>query len=286
MYKGIASKAIVPVTLAVTGFVVLGCLLLHSYIRNDLIANTIRHETGLADTIIKSTRYAMLKTDREMLQQAIRDIGAQPGVEHVRIFNKKGIVMFSSAPGEISRSVDKQAAGCNGCHRGKTPATRLGPMEQARRFTNGHGKEVLAITAPIYNDESCAAAGCHQSVARANVLGTLDIGFSIVPLQESLAQLRTRMALFCVMVLFLTVGGVCALLRRNVLMPIHELVLYAEDMVAGRLEQIPPSGSEEIEELAACLRRLAVDRLEAGADALAQRPERDHAQVVPPVPPG
>lgn len=264
MSHRIAAKAIIPVTVAVTGFVVLGSLLLHSYIRGDLVADTIRHEVGLADTIVKSTRYAMLKTDREMLQQVIRDIGSQPGVEHVRIFNKKGIVMFSSDQGEISRSVDKKAAGCNGCHSGDTPATRLGPMEQARRFTNGQGKEVLAITAPIYNEASCAAAACHQPVTRANVLGTLDIGFSTFPLQNSLAQLRTRLALFCVMVLFLTIGGVSALLRRNVLLPIRDLLTYAEDMAAGRLEQLPPDGSEEIEELAASLRRLAIARLEAG----------------------
>lgn len=265
MYNRIAAKAIIPVTLAVTGFVVLGCLLLHSYIRGDLVADTIRHEVGLADTIIKSTRHAMLKTDREMLQQAIRDIGSQPGVEHVRIFNKKGIVMFSSDPGELSRSVDKKAAGCNGCHSGTTPATRLGPMEQARRFTNGQGKEVLAITAPIYNEVSCAAAACHQPANKANVLGTLDIGFSTIPLQNSLAQLRARLAIFCLMVLFLTIGGVSALLRRNVLLPVRNLVIYAEDMAAGRLEQPPPNGSEEIEELASILRRMAIARLEAGS---------------------
>jgi len=264
MYNRIAAKAIVPVTLAVTGFVVLGCLLLHSFIRNDLISDTVRHEVGLADTIVKSTRHAMLKTDREMLQQAIRDIGSQPGVEHVRIVNKKGSVVVSSDPGELSRSVDKKAAGCNGCHSGATPATRLGPMDQARRFTNGQGKEVLAITAPIYNEASCSAVACHQPANQAKVLGTLDIGFSTVPLQNSLSQLRTRMAIFCVMVLFLTVGGVSALLRRNVLLPIRDLLSYADDMAAGRLEQLPPNGSEEIEELAARLRQLAIARLEAG----------------------
>lgn len=263
MYKGIAGKAIIPVALAVTGFVVLGCLLLHSYIRSDLVADTIRHEAGMADTIIRSTRYAMLKTDRQMLQQSIRDISVQPGVEHVRIFNKKGIVMFSSDPEELSRSVDKQAAGCSGCHSGKTPATRLGTMEQARSFTNGRGEEVLAITAPIYNEPSCATAGCHQSIAQSAVLGTLDIGFSIVPLQTSLAQLRNRLAIFCVMVLFLTVGGVCALLHRNVLLPIRELVVYADEIASGRMDRLPPNGSEEIEALAAHLHRMAVERLDA-----------------------
>ena len=52
-----------------------------------MVADTVRHEVGLADTVVRSTRYAMLNTDREMLQQTILDIGRQSSVEHIRIFN-------------------------------------------------------------------------------------------------------------------------------------------------------------------------------------------------------
>ncbi|GAB6084624.1 HAMP domain-containing protein [Desulfuromonas carbonis] len=271
MFNGIAAKAIIPVTLTVTGFVIVGCLLLHSFIKQDLIANTTRQEVSLADTIVKSTRYAMLKTDREMLQQSLRDIGGQTGVEHVRIFNKKGIVMFSSDPTEIDRAVDKKSAGCSGCHSGATPATRLGPMEQARRFTNGEGKEVLAITAPIYNEASCAILECHPSLDEVKILGTLDIGLSTAPLQSALAQLRTRLAVFCLMVLFLTVGGVSALLLRNVLLPIRDLVGFAEDLAMGRPEPKSPDGSEEIDALVSSLRQLA-----AKGQGAAQEPAGNH----------
>jgi sensor histidine kinase regulating citrate/malate metabolism len=259
MLNGIAVKAIVPITLAVTGFVILGCLLLHSFNKTDLISDTIRHEAGLADTIVKSTRYAMLKTDREMLQQSIHDIAGQEGVEHVRIFNKKGIVMFSSDPDEINQAVDKKTAGCNVCHNSPEPVTRLGTMEQARRFTNGHGSEVLAITTPIYNEPSCAAASCHGPVDQSEILGTLDIGFSTAQLQTSLTQLRLRLIVFCTMVLFLTVGGVCALLRRNVLLPVRQLVIFAEGVAGGKVDMKAPEGIEEINSVVAVLRRQAMD---------------------------
>ena len=255
MLNGIAAKAIIPVSCAVTGFVIVGCLLLHAYIRNDMIADTIRNEAGLAGTIVKSTRYAMLKTDREMLQQTIEDIGSQPGVEHVRIFNKRGVVMFSSDPGEIHRALNKHDAGCSGCHSGPVPATSLGTMEQARRFVDGRGHEVLAITAPVYNEASCVAAACHQGPSATKVLGTLDIGFSTAPLQAALSQLRWRLAGFCAMVLLLTVGGVFALLRRQVLLPVRELVIYAEEVADGKVESPEPKGSEEIAAVAAILRR-------------------------------
>jgi len=275
MLNRFAAKAIVPITLAVTGFVILGCLLLHSFNKNDLISDTIRHEAGLADTIVKSTRYAMLKTDREMLQQAILDIGSQEEVEHVRIFNKKGIVMFSSDPDEIDQAVDKQTAGCNACHNGPEPATRLGTMDQARRFTNGHGSDVLAITTPIYNEASCAAASCHRPVKENKLLGTLDIGFSTAPLRASLTQLRVRLIVFCTMVLFLTVGGVCALLRRNVLLPIRQLVTFAEGVSRGRMDMKAPEGIEEINEVVGVLLHQATElqRLRTG-----QKKNRENRQ--------
>jgi HAMP domain-containing protein len=272
MLSGIAARAIIPVAVAVTGFVVLGCLLLHSFIKGDLVADTIRHEVGMADTIVKSTRYAMLENDRDMLQQSLFDIGSQQGVEHVRIFNKKGIVMFSSDPGEINRGVNKQAAGCNGCHDRPRPATRLGTMEQSRRFTNAHGSEVLAVMTPIYNEPSCAVADCHRPVADNELLGTLDIGFSMTPLLGSLSQLRMRLMVFCTMILFLAVGGVCALLRRTVLLPVRQLALFSQEMAAGKVDRRSPEGSEEIETIAAVLRYQA---LELQQERSEKKPGRD-----------
>lgn len=253
MTNGMVFKAIVPIALAVTGFVIVGCLLLFSFIRSDMIADTVRHEVGLADTLVRSTRYAMLKTDREMLQQTVLDVGRQPGVEQVRIFNKRGVVMFSSDPIEIGRALDKQAAGCSNCHSDGTPAKRLGTMEQARRFTNAAGHEVLAITAPVYNEASCVSLDCHPALNEASILGTLDLGLTTAPLQASLQQLRVRLTVFCLMVLVLSVAGVSALLRRKVFVPLRDLVDYAVALRDGELDAPCPKGVEEIETLGAML---------------------------------
>lgn len=152
MFNTLAGKALVPVGLAVTGFMVVCCLVLYSVIRDDLHRDEIVHATNLADTILKSTRYAMHKSDREMLATIILNVGEQKGVDHVRIFNKKGIVTFSAKTSEINRQVDKNAEGCIVCHKGVNPVTTLGTMEQSRTFRNPEGMDVMAITAPIYNE--------------------------------------------------------------------------------------------------------------------------------------
>ncbi|MEI7817692.1 MAG: hypothetical protein WCI45_10945, partial [Desulfuromonadales bacterium] len=174
MFATLAGKALVPVGLAVTGFMVVCCLVLYSVIREDLHRGEIVHATNLADTILKSTRYAMHKSDRETLATIIRNVGEQRGVDHVRIFNKKGVVTFSAKQDEINRQVDKKTEGCIVCHKEGVPVTNPGTMQQARTFKNQNGMGVMAITAPIYNEPDCSSSMCHPPAQK--VLGTLDIG--------------------------------------------------------------------------------------------------------------
>ena len=226
MFTSLVGKALVPVGVAVTGFVVVCCLLLYSVIKEDVNRDSVLHATNLADIVLKSTRHAMLKSDRETLNNIILNIGEQTGVEHVRIFNKKGIVNLSAKAGEVNHQVDKKAEGCISCHSSDVPVSSLGKMEQARTFKNGNGNNVLAITAPIYNEPECSNAACHVHPPNQKILGTLDIGLSREALDKSLAALRTQMILFTLMTLMLTVGGVTALLRRNVFLPIQAMRDY------------------------------------------------------------
>jgi sensor histidine kinase regulating citrate/malate metabolism len=228
MFATLAGKALVPVGLAVTGFMVVCCLILYSVIRDDLHHNEIIHATNLADTILKSTRYAMHKSDRETLATIIKNVGEQNGVDHVRIFSKKGIVTFSARSGEINRQVDKNAEGCIVCHKGVVPVTNLGTMQQARTFRNPEGRDVMAITAPIYNEPDCSSAACHVHPPGQKVLGTLDIGLSRSELDRSLSMLRIQMIIFTLMSLILTISGVSALLMRNVFLPVQKLRMFVE----------------------------------------------------------
>ena len=250
MFRTLTARAIVPVAVAVTGFVVVCCILLYSVMKTDMINDAVKYETNLADTIIKSTRYAMLQADRDMLKNIIDNIGDQQGVEHVRIFNKKGLIMFSGHAAELNRFVDKKTAGCIGCHAGTVPTATLGSMERARRFVDERGVEVLAITAPIYNEPACYNAACHFHGASQKILGTLDIGFSTAPLLKTLAVMRSRMMLFSFMVLVLTIGGVAALLRRNVFDPLREIKEFTANINRGNLIGKLPGISGELSDLA------------------------------------
>lgn len=257
MLSSINSRAIIPVACAVTGFVVACCVLLYSLIKTDLVHREVQHASDLATTVIKSTRYAMLKDDREMLSNIIGNIGDEQMVEHVRIFNKKGLIMFSQEPGEVDQFIDKSAAGCNGCHAESEPKRSLGTMEQAREFTNSSGRGVLAITQPIYNEPDCWSAACHVHASDTALLGTLDIGLSRAPLENTLTMLRYRMITFTGMVLILTVGVVCALLYRQVFLPIRQLVNFTDRAEGDNLEDHFPEVTGEVARLAKAFHRMA-----------------------------
>jgi methyl-accepting chemotaxis protein len=272
MLSSINSRAIVPVACAVTGFVIACCVLLFTFVKEDLIRGEIHHAADLADTVIKSTRYAMLHDDRETLSNIIISIGDQNQVEHVRIFNKKGLIMFSREQGELNNFIDKSAAGCNECHAEAKPKRSLGTMAQARQFTNKEGKDVLAITAPIYNEPECFNAACHFHASEQSLLGTLDIGVSQDPLKQTLGQLQNRMIVFSGMILILTVGAVCALLYRQVFLPIKRLADFTETPSDGSLTEDFPEVSGDIARLARSFQKMVnrVHELESKAS-----PERN-----------
>jgi hypothetical protein len=255
MFRSLTARAIIPVTVSVTGFVIVSCILLYAIMKTDMTNDVIRYETNQASTIVKSTRYAMLHGDRESLGNIIDNIGTQEGVEHVRIFNKKGVIMFSRDHGETGRLLDKKAAGCIECHGDPIPAATLGDMKQARRFVNEKRKDVIAITVPIYNEPSCYQAACHIHTAEQKILGMLDIGLSAAPLVDNLAVMRSRMVIFSVMVLLVTVGGVTALLRRYVFLPLKSLIDFTEKTLQG-IDQEIPAGGEEIEKLSGNIRSI------------------------------
>ncbi len=264
MFKTLARQALVPVGLAVTGFFVVCCLLLYSAIKSGITRDAVFNATSMADTVLKSTRYAMLKDDRETLATVIRNIGEQKGVDHVRIFNKKGVVNFSDKSEELNRQLDKKAEGCIACHSGSTPATTLGTMQQARNFTNPNGKKVLAITAPIYNEPECFNAACHAHPQGQKVLGTLDIGLTQEGLMDLLATIRIQMIVFTILTLILTVGGVTALLRRSVFIPMQRLREFVEESrEAENLPESPPHLPQDLDRIAHCYHDLLMEHRNA-----------------------
>lgn len=267
MFQSIATRSIIPVGLAVTGFVAICCLSLYSIMKQDMINDAAQHGRNIANTVVLSTRYAMLHNDRENLGNIITNIGQHQGVEHLRVFNHDGFITFSRSQSEIGHQVNKKVEGCSGCHSGSKPAELLAAEKQTRFFKNERGVEVLAMSQPIYNEPSCSTTSCHYHPSTQKVLGMLDIGLDQGPLQNSLALMRYRMIVFTLMTLALTVGGVAALLNRSFFIPLKKLVSFTSSENLETSEKNLESGYGELSQLAQNFRNVVV-RLNNTHDAL------------------
>ena len=122
MFRQFASREIINVAMVVTGFTIVCCILLYTFIKEDLMNDSIRYEADLADTIYRSMRYSMLQSDFGSLEQIIQDIGNQDRVRYARIFQCTGIIRFSSDVGEVGTNVARESTGCVQCHSGSDPA--------------------------------------------------------------------------------------------------------------------------------------------------------------------
>jgi hypothetical protein len=115
----------------------------------------------ITDVILRSTHYEMLHNDRDALYNIIQELGSEPGIERIRLFNKEGRITLSTDTGEIGAVVDTKAEACYACHAQSAPLTKLNRKDRARRFTDRRGRSVLAVVRPIENARECSNAGCH-----------------------------------------------------------------------------------------------------------------------------
>ncbi|MBW4055866.1 MAG: HAMP domain-containing protein [Proteobacteria bacterium] len=283
MFQNIAPRSILPVGLTVTGFVAICCLSLYAVMKQDMIEDAAQNGRNIANTVVLSTRYAMLHNDRKNLGNIIANIGQHQGVEYLRVFNHNGFITFSRNQTEIGHQVNKKVEGCSGCHSGTKPAEQLATEKQTRVFKNERGVEVLAMSQPIYNEPSCSTATtCHYHPQTQKVLGMLDIGLDQGPLQKSLALMRYRMIVFTLMTLVLTVGGVAALLNRSFFIPLKKLVAVTSSTELCDSGKHMESGYGELSLLARNFHDLVV-RLNSTRESLKRcrrySKEKDHNET-------
>ena len=97
---------------------VLFVLLLVQQTRNEQLATLVTHMSQLSQVIARSTRYAMLLDQPEIVDKIIQDVAKQEGIQRVRVVRKNGVIAHSNRPEEIGQRIDKEGEHCSSCHDG------------------------------------------------------------------------------------------------------------------------------------------------------------------------
>lgn len=214
----------------------------------------VEHMTLGADQlsrgIASATWHAMLSDDRKGAYEVMQTVAAKRGVDWIRIFNKEGRIVFSTRS-ETGRMVDKNAEACFVCHEREQPLVRVDVPSRSRTFRDSTGGRTLGLITPIYNEEACSQSACHAHPAGTAVLGILDIGLDLAPVDAEIAALKTR-----TLWVLLAEGALIAVflvffIRRFVQRPIAQLIEGTRAVSAMQLDRpIVASGSREMLELA------------------------------------
>lgn len=219
--------------------------------REHLQGEIARQVTEIAQLIVKSTRYTMLVNEREIAEKMVEDIGRQPGIERVRVINADGTIIHSNRRAEFLHSIERSEEPCRGCHKTAEPMKHVSDKDRWRIETGADGRRLIAAMEPIRNESSCATAECHEHSPRTEVLGVVDIAYSLAEVDRALEHHAVNIFVLSSGIILLVALGGGLLLHRMIYLPLKDLNAGAQRISQGDLDhRIPVRSHDEFGQVA------------------------------------
>jgi histidine kinase len=218
---------------------------------NQAVQKILSTAGMFSDTLRKGTHYSMLKYQPEALHKIIEAVGQQSGVELIRIFNKKGAIMYSTRKAEVGQTVNMQAEACYSCHQRDKVLERLPVNARSRIFSSDNRGRVMGFINPIYNEESCSTAACHAHPADQTVLGVIDVVLSLSAVDREIKKNSSNILIFALFFFLGAFGLVGFCIYFFVDRPIGRLRQGTREIAAGDFDHpVAIHSSDEIGDLA------------------------------------
>jgi two-component system, NtrC family, sensor kinase len=218
-----AQKLILPLVAVIVLVSVVSGLFRVSAVERSLQRTMVVGADQLSRGITSATWHAMLADNRRDAYEIMETVARQPGISRIRIFNKEGRVVYSTA-GEAGQVVDKNAEACVLCHARSAPLARIETRSRARVFRAADGRRYLAMITPIYNEPSCSGAACHAHPTTQHVLGVLDVALDLDPVDHEITRVKQRIVATTAVEVVLISAFLAAFVGAFVTRPIHRLM--------------------------------------------------------------
>jgi two-component system NtrC family sensor kinase len=214
----------------------------------------------ITDIILRSTHYEMLHNDREALYNVIEQLGSEPGIRRIRIFNKDGRISFSTDGREVNRVVDKRAEACYGCHAQEAPLAKLNRPDRDRIFRDAEGHRVVGVIRPIENSATCSSAACHVHPANQRILGVIDADLSLEGVDAEMRRHERTLAWFTLAAMVLASLMSILFIWIVVYRPVKELIHGTHRVAGGEFGyRLPVRSSDELGDLAASFNKMSAE---------------------------
>jgi two-component system NtrC family sensor kinase len=237
-----------------------------NHYRDTMTLELVRTEAFRASSFIKkSLEVEMMEKERDHIHRTVRQLGAEPGMEAIRIYNDRGEIRFSSQSAEIGTSVALDSDACRSCHANGGSPTLLPSGQETQIYTEGDRGRILGILNPIMNDPGCASAGCHDPEQR--VLGVLDVQLSLAGVDAAMAAATWRSGLVGLGIIFVSALVIALIVYNAIHLPAKELQRGTEALAGGDLDVvIDLRRSDELGQLARSFNEMARNLKTADAE--------------------
>jgi two-component system NtrC family sensor kinase len=221
-----------------------------------LVHNEANRASGL---IRQATHDGMLLNRFDDVQTLIERLVEQGDVTAIRVCDKEGIIILSANQEEIGTKIPIESGTCLSCHGDEVPKG-FALLEQSEITQVDRGADVLRHLSVIENEPACSAAPCHFHPADKAVLGVLDVGLSMEPLQAAIGASQRQFVSTTILLVVIS-GLVSAIFVRRVIhQPARELFRGTTRVAAGDLEtRIEVEGDHELARLADAFNRMMHD---------------------------
>lgn len=219
--------------------------------REDLFDFVELNALRTTDLIKNSIHYSMLINRKEDIDQIFKNFESLGEFEVIRIYDKKGFIIFSTRSDEKGYRVSLDSEACQVCHSRPEPLKALKLKQRHRIAETSDGRPVLALINPIENEESCARESCHVPPEQRAILGVLDIQMSLEMVNADLAHSRLNTIIASGVFILVVLVAVGVLIWNQIRRPIIALISGTMAIARGNLDHIiPVRRNDEIGELA------------------------------------
>jgi PAS domain S-box-containing protein len=242
--------------------------------KEKMMKNMVAGTDRLTTTIRLGTHYAMMLNARDEINQIINNIGRQPEIENIRIYNKLGEIKYSNNPDEVEQTTNIKAEACDICHRSDPPVSSVPLDERTRIFPSEKGYRLIGIISPICNEPGCSTGDCHVHPEGKKILGALDVVISLEKTDREVLMEEQGIIGLAVFVFLITAAIIFVFVLRFVNQPIRRLIdgtrLIARGNYTSKVQVIK---KDELGQLASAINQMGDDIASSQDELNKQRDE-------------
>jgi histidine kinase len=245
-----------------------------NYQKKKLMDNIVSSADQLTNTIKLGAHYAMMLNSRDDINQIIQNIGRQPKIEIIRIYNKNGQIKFSNRTADVDQITNIKAEACDICHHFEPPLSELDLDDRTRIFKSPAGYRLLGIVSPICNEPGCSGDACHVHPKGKKILGALDVVVSLRQSDREIALAKKQIIGLAGVVFMVTATIILIFVLRFVNRPIKELIAGTRRMAKGEYDRkVAIDREDEMGQLAQAINQMGQEIGEKQAELNRQRDE-------------